>query len=457
VTGTLDMVSLPFPSDITAEARILGALLYDGERHAPLLPAALTQESFFSSGHGHVFAAIQRALADGFISRTITETSLRQNDRLKSLEGGAHYLYRLEAETSVMTAVEFGLVCQTVLEYAARRRALQAVKTHAIQFAVPSTGLVSEQIGSLERELGAISLELHAQRGMTSLRDALRVEIKSWHDMQSAKKSAGTSSGFAAYDSMTSGGFYRGDLVVLAARPGAGKTALAMAFAANVATHGNDVAVFSLEMPTSQLAGRLLAAKAGVSLSKAKTGRLERDDMTAMTWAGSELKELHMHIDDCSRGRPTVKDICAKARRVASEAARLGRRLDMIVVDYIQIVKLDPALQRQRHDLAVGEVSTELKSLAKELDTTVIGIAQLNRGVESRTDKRPMMSDLRDSGQLEQDADLILMLYRDRYYHPQATGPDIVEMIFSKNRHGAPGRTQLEFIGQSMQFVESAP
>ena len=116
MTGTLDMVSLPYPSDITAEARILGALLYDGERHAPLLPAALTQESFFSSGHGHVFAAIQRALADGFVSRTTVETSLRQNDRLKSLEGGAHYLYRLEAETSVMTAAEFVLVCQTVLE-----------------------------------------------------------------------------------------------------------------------------------------------------------------------------------------------------------------------------------------------------------------------------------------------------------------------------------------------------
>ena len=229
-------------------------------------------------------------------------------------------------------------------------------------------------------------------------------------------------------------------------------TAFAMSVAANAAASDAWVGVFSLEMPAEQLAERMLASAASVSLMKAKSQGLSPVDWTNLMTSASALARMNIHVDDCTRGRPSVQDICVKARRLASEAARNGSRLRLIVVDYIQIVRLNPALQKQRHDLAIGEVSMELKSLAKELGCTVIGVAQLNRDVDSRNDKRPLMSDLRDSGQLEQDADLVLMLYRERYYKPEGKGPDVVELLFQKNRHGPPGKQQLEFMSRSVSF-----
>jgi len=440
------------PADITAEAQILGAILYD-QRHLSALSSKLRPESFFSEAHRQVFAAIRELHDDRVdVNPTTVANLLRGKKRLQQLTNGAAFLDALVDGVPVLTPSTFEALTKTILDRATQRTALVALQQAQARFSDPAMGDVSGALAEVEREILGITMSLHETGGLQHLKVALREEIAAWGERAMGRSKPGIATGFRDYDEWT-GGLHRSDLVIVAARPAMGKTAWVTNVITNVAKTGEAAAIFSLEMPKNQMAARILCAEAAIPILRTRTGKLTPRDFTQAQVALSELAGAGIYIDDAAKGRPYVADIVARSRRLAAELARDGKRLGCIVVDYLQIVKLREALLRQRHDIAIGEVSTELKSLAKELDTTVIALSQLNRSVESRQDKRPSMADIRESGQIEQDADQIVMLYRDEYYYPDTTKePGVVELIIEKQRNGPTGTVKIKFDGPTTRF-----
>ena len=261
----------------------------------------------------------------------------------------------------------------------------------------------------------------------------------------------GVPTGFYDLDRMTSG-FQAGDLVILAARPSMGKTALAINIAEHVALHeGLPVAVFSMEMGASQLAVRVVGSIGRIDQSHLRTGKLTDEEWSRFSETIEKMRDVSLHIDE-SAGL-TVSELRANARRLARQCGKLG----LIVVDYLQLMSVSTSMNDENRATAVGEISRGLKMLAKELQCPVIALSQLSRGVESRTDKRPMMSDLRESGAIEQDADIIMFIYRDEYYTKEACKePGIAEVIISKQRNGPTGTVKLAFIKPLTKFESLA-
>jgi replicative DNA helicase len=444
--------NLPPPADIVAEARVLGALLYD-HRHVSAVPPTVTAETFYSRAHATLFGAIEELRAERIdIDRTTVEARLRARQQLPQMPDGADFLMHLVDASPIMTASAFEEHIRILLDKATLRAATRVLHEAIARAYDPGTTDVGEMLAGLERSVLNLSLTRHESGGLRPIREALRAELTEWHERAEGRGTPGTPTGFDAYDRIT-GGIHGGDLLVVGARPGQGKTSLVTGIAVNVARRPKeDVAFFSLEMPAQQLAARMLCTEAGMSLVRTRAGRLDARELSQATQSIGMLAKLGLYVDDARKGRPFVADIVTRSRRLAAKLAREGRRLGLIVVDYIQIVRLRDVLVKQRHELAIGEVSTELKALAKELDATVIGVAQLNRSVEQRVDKRPGMADLRDSGQIEQDADLIAMLYRDEYYNPKTPEPGIAELIIEKNRNGPTGTVKLRFDGPTTRF-----
>jgi len=440
-------------ADLEAEAKILGAILYD-DRHLSALPQKLTPACFGAGGsHAHIFAAILELRDEREEVNAVTVAArLRDHGRLEQLRGGKEYLIDLVNTTPALTPKTFAFLTSSVVNKATQRQ-LQVLLARAQARADDPDLDVGEELASLERDLLGLSLNVHDNAALTHIGDALRAEVREWNSRAQTQTAGGISTGFPSLD-MYAGRLHSGDLIVLGARPGMGKTSLVASLVMNVAKLGQATAMFSLEMPAGQIAGRMLCTQSGVHIANVRQGLFQGNELTRVQMALSELKELGIYIDDASRGRPFVTDIVSRTRRLAADLARKGTKLGLVVVDYIQIVQLRPELQKQRHDLAIAEVSLELKALAKELGTTVVACAQLNRGVESRPDKRPGLADLRDSGQIEQDADMVWMLYRDEYYNPETEDQGIVEVIVEKNRHGRPGTVYLRFDGPTTSFAD---
>jgi replicative DNA helicase len=256
----------------------------------------------------------------------------------------------------------------------------------------------------------------------------------------------GVPTGFYDLDRMTSG-FQAGDMIVLAARPSMGKTALAINIAEHVALNeGLPVAVFSMEMGASQLAVRIVGSIGRIDQTHLRTGKLTDDEWPRLTEAIEKLRNVSLHIDETPG--LTTSELRANARRLARQCGKLG----LIVVDYLQLMSVSSSMNDENRATAVGEISRGLKMLAKELQCPVIALSQLSRGVESRTDKRPMMSDLRESGAIEQDADVIMFIYRDDYYNKDSKEPGVAEIIISKQRNGPTGTVKLAFLKPLTKF-----
>jgi len=250
----------------------------------------------------------------------------------------------------------------------------------------------------------------------------------------------GTRSGFSYLDTLTSG-LNKSDLILIAARPAMGKTAFALNIACNVARHGDkDVCIFSLEMPREQLVSRLLSTEAQVDSNKLRNGRLDGDDWLRLAAGASYLQGLPIYIDDTAS--ITVQQIKAKLRRM--------KNLGLVVIDYLGLIQT--TLKTENRVQIISEITRQLKIMAKEMDVPVILLSQLSRGPESRTDKRPMLSDLRESGSIEQDADIVMFLYRDAYYNKESQQPNVAECIVAKNRHGETGTVNLIWDGQFTRF-----
>ncbi len=252
------------------------------------------------------------------------------------------------------------------------------------------------------------------------------------------------STGFKGFDNKL-GGLQRGDMIILAARPSMGKTAMALNFAQNVAAKSRNVAIFSLEMSKEQLTDRMIASAMAVDSWKLQKGKLNEEEFARMGDALEKLSQANIYIDDSPAGEGLV-EIKSKARRLKMESG-----LDLVIIDYLQLMSNGNSMNRVQE---VSEISRGLKALARELDVPVLALSQLSRGVESRPDKRPVMSDLRESGSIEQDADIIMMLYRDDYYNEFSEQAGVTSIFIRKNRNGPIGQVDLKFEKSQQKFYE---
>jgi len=428
------------PQSIEAEQAVLGAILIDGEALLVVMER-LMPEDFYRAAHQRIYEAMLRLNDENEPIDLITLTTDLQNHKLLEEVGGVGYL--TELANAVPSAANVGYYAEILDENAMLRRLIRAA-TNIVSSGYASEEDVNQLISDAEQKI----LEISNRRGdgFIAIRDVLmevfeRVEFL----FNNRGGTSGIPSGFPDLDKMTSG-FQRNDLIIVAARPSVGKTAFALNIAQNVGVRAKEaVAIFSLEMSAAQLVQRMICAEANVDAGSMRTGFLESDDLEKLTMAIGSLSEAEIYIDDSAS--ITVADIRAKCRRLKKE-----RGLGMIVIDYLQLIhgRSGGGDNRQQE---VSEISRTLKAIARELEVPVIALSQLSRGVEQRQDKRPMMSDLRESGSIEQDADIVAFLYRDDYYNPETEKKNIIEIIISKQRNGPTGTVELVFLKNFNKFV----
>ena len=430
--------SLP-PQSVDAEEAILGGIMLDPGAMDRVM-SLLEPEAFYIYAHETIYRACVALRSQRQPTDLMMVTTWLYDNGLLEKVGGQSKLVQLVDHT--VSAVNVDRYAILVAEKYTRRRLIQAGH-QIVQLGYRTEQTLDEVLGEAEQKIFALN---QAKAGGSSSVE-LGVSIVNSYNQSLAiarnEATAGISTGFYDLDGMT-GGFSRGDLVIAAGRPSMGKTAFMLNIARHVA-RSLPVIIFSLEMSATQLAQRQLAAESGVPSDRLRTGNLSDRDWEAATEALAACGELPIVINDDTT--LTVSQMASEARRVALSQGGLG----MIFVDYLQLMK-----SIGKHGNRVGELSEitrELKSMARELDVPVVVLSQLSRGVEARTNKRPMMSDLRDSGSIEQDADLILMLFRDEYYNPDSPDRGLAEIILSKHRNGPTGTIKLLFKNELTKFL----
>ena len=439
MNGDLMLDRVP-PQNLEAEQAVLGAILLDGEALITAMERIQT-EDFYRTAHQYIYQSITEIAEANEPVDLITLTAKLQDKRQLEDIGGVTYLSELA--NAVPTAANVDYYAQIVEEKSMLRRLIRTA-TQIVSNGYASGDDISSLLSEAEQRILEIS-QRRSSTGFVLIREVLmevfeKVEFLS----QNRGGFTGIASGFRELDRMTSG-FQRSDLIILAARPSVGKTAFALNVAQNVGVREKQtVAIFSLEMGASQLVQRMICAEANVDASRMRTGALEGEDWTKMTMAISSLSEANIYIDDTPG--ITVYDIRAKCRRLKKE-----RGLGMVVIDYLQLIQGRGRGDNRQQE--VSEISRTLKMMARELDVPVIALSQLSRGVEQRQDKRPMMSDLRESGSIEQDADIVAFLYRDDYYNKESEKEGIIEIIIAKQRNGPVGTVELAFLKQYNKFV----
>jgi replicative DNA helicase len=429
------------PQNIEAEQAILGAILIDTEA---LITASerLRSEDFYRSSHQVIYAAMFGLAEEQEPIDLVTLTARLQDHQQLEEIGGVSYLSHLA--NAVPTAANIDYYAQIVEEKSLLRRLIRTA-TEIVTNGYSSADDVGDMLSEAEQRIMELS-NRKTKSGFVSIRDVLMEVFEKVEHLYSSKGGmTGIPSGFTDLDKMTSG-FQRSDLIIVAARPSVGKTAFALNIAQNVGVRAKEtVAIFSLEMSAPQLVQRIICAESNVDAGRMRTGHLEPDDWQKLTMAIGTLSEANIYIDDTPG--ITVADIRAKCRRLKKE-----RGLGMILIDYLQLIHGRGRAGENRQQ-EVSEISRTLKGIARELDVPVIALSQLSRGVEQRQDKRPMMSDLRESGSIEQDADIVAFLYRDDYYDKESEKKNIIEIIISKQRNGPVGTVELAFLKQFNKFV----
>ncbi|OYU00328.1 MAG: replicative DNA helicase [Burkholderiales bacterium PBB1] len=439
------------PHSIEAEQSVLGGLLLDNsawDRAGDLL----TDSDFYRFEHRAIYAAIGALINASKPADVITVFEQLQSLGKAEECGGLVYLNALAQ--SVPSAANLRRYAEIVRERAVLRKLVSASDEIATSAFNPQGRAVSEILDEAEAKIFKIGEEgSRSRQGFQSM-DALVVQlldrVTELHE-NGAEEVTGVRTGYFDLDRMTAG-FQPGDLIVLAARPSMGKTALALNIAEHVAVQeGLPVVIFSMEMGAAQLALRLVGSLGRIDQQHLRTGALKDDEWGRLTEAIEKLGTISMFIDESPALTPS--ELRARARRQARQCGKLG----LIVVDYLQLMSGSGGNEENRATV-IGEISRGLKSLAKELQCPVIALSQLNRSVESRTDKRPMMSDLRESGAIEQDADVIMFIYRDEYYTKEACKePGVAEVIIGKQRNGPTGTVKLTFLKPLTKFDNLAP
>ena len=446
------------PHALEAEMSVLGGLMLDNRRFDDVIDI-LVESDFYTEQHRLVFRAIrkQAGRAAPFDWVTVSE-ALRddvEDDRkanpqgLDSLErvGGQGFVAQLTLDVPGASNVR---AYAEIVQAKAMQRALIAVGLDTVALAQEPDGRKSaELIDAAEAMVFGLRRRAESQRvGPVPYTELIQRVHTSIERNSRTAGSAGLTTGIARFDEMTAG-LHRSDLVIVAGRPSMGKSSLAGSIADHVAVvHGKRTAVFSMEMSAEQWAARSVANRCSVPLQHIRTGKLTHADHHQLTLHDAELRRMPIEVDESGALSPL--ELRAKARRIAARGD-----LGLVIVDYIQLMQI-PGFRDGRTQ-EVSEISRSLKALAKELDVPVIALSQLNRGVENRDNKRPRMADLRESGAIEQDADVIVFIYRDEVYYKDSRDKGTAEIIIGKQRNGPTGTAKAAFVGQFCRFADLAP
>jgi replicative DNA helicase len=432
------------PHSIESEQSVLGAVLIDNEALFPVLEV-LIAEDFYQKNHQVIFQAmVDLSEARKPIDAVTLCEHLKSQANLP-VAGGVEYISQLVEV--VPTSANAQYYARVVKEMSIRRNLIHEASS-IVEDAFTGEGEVDALLDAIEQRIFKVS-ETRASKGFLKAGDLVNDSIKEIERLYTNKEQiTGVPSGFVDLDSLTSG-FQRSDLVIIAGRPSMGKTSLAMSVVKHVGMDaGLPVAVFSLEMSKEQIVMRLLCSEGKVSNSKVRSGKLGESDFPKLVDAASRIAQSDIYIDDTPA--ISVLEMRAKARRLHRE-----KPLSMIVVDYLQLMR-SASKRSERREQEISEISGGLKALAKELNVPVIALSQLNRGVEARQDKRPVMSDLRESGAIEQDADIIGFVYRDEVYVPETPDKGVAELIIGKHRNGQVGTVRLAFLPEFTLFENLA-
>ncbi len=432
------------PNNTAAEAAVLGAMLLSREAIADAVEI-LEPEHFYRPAHGHVFEAVLSLYSAGEpIDAVTVAEELRRANLLEAI-GGPGLLIDLQAGTpAIGNAAHYAKIVE---EHALLRRLISVSNSIAeMAYGVPDD--VVKAVDDAEAQMFDVA-QRRVANTTVQIKDLLATNLDRLEQLyERGDAITGIETGYTDLDELLSGlqpnAFY-----VVGARPAMGKTAFALGMAANAAMkNGKPVLFFSLEMGQIELSQRILCSDARVDASRVKTGRLDEADWNRISHSVGRLAEAPIYIDD--NPHTSVMEIRAKARRLQSRVGSLG----MVVVDYIQLMQ--GRSNAESRQVEVSEISRNLKILARELEAPVVALAQLNRGLEQRQDKRPMLSDLRESGALEQDADVVMFLYRDEIYNRESDQRGIAEVIVAKHRNGPTASVKLAFLGQFTRFENMA-
>ncbi len=438
------------PHSMEAESSVLGGLLLDNKSWEQVADL-LSEGVFYRYEHRQVYLAIQALINVSRPADVITVYEHLQSIGKAEEVGGLGYLNALAQY--VPSASNIRRYAEIVRERAILRKLVTASDEIATNAFNTQGKPVPQILDEAEQKIFQIGEEgSRLKQGFQNMDQLAVILMDRVNQMaDSPNDITGVPSGFVDFDKMTSG-MQAGDLIVLAARPSMGKTALAINIAEHVALNeGLPVAVFSMEMGASQLAIRIVGSIGRIDQQRLRTGKLNQEEWPRLTEAIEKLRNVSLHIDETPSLTPM--ELRANARRLARTCGKLG----LIVVDYLQLMSGNTSSNSgDNRATEIGEISRGLKMLAKELQCPVIALSQLNRSVETRTDKRPMMSDLRESGAIEQDADVIMFIYRDDYYNKDSKEPGVAEIIIGKHRNGPTGTVKLAFLKPLTRFESLA-
>ena len=435
------------PHNLEAEESLLGAMLLSRDAITVAVETGVAAEDFYKPAHTHVYEAVLSLYGQGEPVDPVTVAEeLRRADLLEQL-GGRQALLQLQAATPASAnATHYAKI---VNELALLRR-LIGVAGDIAEMGYDDSQEVIDTLDRAESLVFEVA-ERRVSESMVKVSDALQDTLDQLEALyDSTGDITGVPTGYNELDHLLLG-LQPSNLVVVAARPGAGKTSLALGAAANVAMEARQpVLFFSMEMGTLELTKRLLAGEARVDARRLQTGNIPEGDWTRLSHAVGRLAEAPLFIDD--NPHCTVMEMRAKSRRTKARHGALG----LVVVDYLQL--MTPLTKRaENRQVEVAEISRGLKILARELDCPVMALSQLNRQLEYRADKRPMLADLRESGSLEQDSDVVVFIYRDEIYNPESDQRGTAEIIVAKHRNGPTGTTRLAFVDRLTKFANMAP
>jgi replicative DNA helicase len=427
------------PQSVEAEEAILGGILLDPEALTRVLDI-LRPDAFYIKAHREIYRASLALHHQGRPTDLMSVTAwLRDHDLLEHV-GGQGQLSNLVDRT--VSAVNIDQYAQLVVNKYIRRKLIETGHQIA-ELGYENTERLEEVLDKAEQKLFTVTQD-RPQQGLKATADILTDTFSEIESRALGTALSGLPCNFYDLDAMTQG-FQRSDLVIVAGRPSMGKTSFVLNIARNIAAvHKLPVAIFSLEMSKEQLVYRLLSGECGIESGRLRSGRVNPEQWEVLGHAISRLSELDIHIDDTPN--MSVTEMRSKVRRLQAER---GGELGLVMIDYLQLMEGGSTENRVQE---LSRISRSLKGMARELRVPVLALSQLSRSVESRTNKRPMMSDLRESGALEQDADLILMLYRDEYYNPDTVDRGITEVLVVKHRNGPTGTVKLLFDPQFTRF-----
>jgi replicative DNA helicase len=419
------------PQNIEVEEAILGGILLDPEAYGRVAEV-LVPKAFYIPAHGHIYQAATELHTTGKPTDLLNVSNWLADHQLLDKIGGQAKLVQLVERT--VSAVNVDALAVLLMDKFMRRELIQAGNTVG-QLGYDMSQSLEKVLDRAEQQVLNVT-QIRPQLGLMPVSEIVMQTFQEIEDRHHNLVPPGLTCDFADLDAMT-GGFQRSDLIVVAGRPSMGKTAISLNIAYNMALlHQLPILVFSLEMSKEQLVQRMLAGEARIDSNRLRAGRISQNEWEQVYAAIAKIAELPIYIDDTAN--MMVMQMRSQARRLQAET---GKPLGLIMLDYLQLMEGSSDNRVQE----ISKITRSLKGLARELNVPIIALSQLSRSVEARNNKRPMMSDLRESGSIEQDADLVIMLYRDAYYNPDTPDRDITELIITKHRNGPTGVVKLVF------------